>query len=125
MIYPFGLIVNTIWILFMQKNFHERLIELRASYGIPQGELAERLGISRPSIVRYEKGERLPDIDLLVKLHELYKVDMNWLVLGQKETNLPNWQADYTADDLRLIDYLKNLNPKAKQALLAFLDNLE
>lgn len=50
---------------------------------------------------------------------------MNWLLLGQKETDLPNWQAGYTADDLRLIDYLKNLNPKAKQALLAFLDNIE
>lgn len=108
----------------MQKNFHKRLIELRASYGISQNEMAEKLGISRISLLRYELGDRLPDINFLIKLHELCSVDMNWLLLGQKETNLPNWQADYTADDLRLIDYLKNLNPKAKQALLAFLDNL-
>lgn len=70
-----------------------------------------------------KSGERLPDVTFLTKLHELYNADMNWL--GQKETDLPNWQAGYTADDLRLIDYLKNLNPKAKQAFLAFLDNIE
>lgn len=87
--------------------------------------MSERLGISMPSLLRYESGERLPDVTFLTKLHELYNADMNWLLLGQKETDLPNWQAGYTADDLRLIDYLKNLNPKAKQALLAFLDNIE
>lgn len=109
-----------------QKNleFGERLKQFRLSHGLTRQTFAQSLEVGMTSLHHYENGERLPDVAFLVKLHDLYNVDMNWLLLGQKETDLPNWQASYTADDLRLIGYLKTLNPKAKQALLTFLDNL-
>lgn len=110
-----------------EKNveFGNRLREIRFSHNVSRQEFVESLGIGMTSLHHYESGLRVPDVNFLLRLHNLYQVDLEWLLLGQKETDLPNWQAGYTADDLRLIDYLKTLNPKAKQALLAFLDNLE
>ncbi|UZA24934.1 helix-turn-helix domain-containing protein [Moraxella bovis] len=105
-------------------DFGNRLRQIRNSHNLTRPEFAKSLEVGSTSLHHYENGERLPDVGFLIKLKDLYHVDIGWLIFGQKETDLPNWQANYTADDLRLIDYLKNLNPKAKQALLAFLDNL-
>lgn len=109
-----------------EKNveFGNRLRQVRMSYDLARHDFAKTLGMGVTTLHHYENGERLPDVSFLIKLKDLYNVDIGWLIFGQKETDLPNWQAGYTADDLRLIDYLKNLNPKAKQALLAFLDNI-
>ncbi|OPH35996.1 helix-turn-helix domain-containing protein [Moraxella equi] len=106
-----------------EKNieFGNRLRQVRTSHNLVRQEFAQSLGIGLTSLHHYENGERLPDVGFLIKLQDLYNVDINWLVLGQSSTE----QTDYTADDLRLINHLKALNPQAKQALLAFLDNLE
>lgn len=108
-----------------EKNidFGERLRQVRTSHNISRQEFVESLGIGMTSLHHYETGMRVPDVAFLIKLHKLYQVDLEWLLLGQKESELANWQVN-TADDLRLIDYLKNLKPEAKQALLTFLDNL-
>ena len=66
------------------KNFQEKLLEQRTLYGYTQRQVAEYLGISQPSYIRYENGSSEPTLENLIKLAELYKVSVDYL-LGRKE----------------------------------------
>ena len=45
-----------------------RVKELRARYGFSQGELGERVGVTRQTIAFIEKGEFSPSVTLALKL---------------------------------------------------------
>ena len=55
----------------------EYLAALRKYYKITQDELAERLSVTRQAISKWENGATIPDIELLMKLSELYGVSIN------------------------------------------------
>lgn len=68
----------------MIKIFRENLKELRKLYGYTQRQVAEKLGISQPSYIRYENGSSEPTLENLVKLADLFDVSADYL-LGRKE----------------------------------------
>jgi len=53
------------------------LSELRKYYKVTQDELAARLGVTRQAVSKWETGVTLPDIELLLKLSELYGISIN------------------------------------------------
>ena len=53
------------------------LSQLRKFYKITQDELAGRLGVSRQAVSKWETGVTVPDIELLLKLSEIYGVSIN------------------------------------------------
>lgn len=53
------------------------LQELRKYYKITQEDLANRLSVSRQAISKWETGASIPDIELLMKLSEIYGVTIN------------------------------------------------
>ena len=55
-----------------------RLAQLRAE--ISQKRWATLLGVGLSTWARYERGERLPDGDLLIRLSKNRAVDLNWLL---------------------------------------------
>ncbi len=72
------------------------LAELRKYYNITQDELAGRLAISRQAVSRWETGASIPDIELLVKLSDIYGITINDILRAdvskikyQKEIFLP------------------------------------
>ena len=60
--------------------FSQALKSLRVEKGITQTELAERMFVTRSTINRWEKGSRLPDNMMIVKLSEALDVDINILL---------------------------------------------
>ena len=60
--------------------FSQALKSLRIERGISQTELAERMFVTRSTINRWEKGSRLPDNMMIVKLSEALDVDINILL---------------------------------------------
>lgn len=60
--------------------FGENLITLRKMNHLSQEELAEKLGVSRQTISKYETGDALPDIEKSRILAELFQVSMDDLV---------------------------------------------
>ena len=64
--------------------FSLRLRVLREESGLNQGELAEKIGVSRGSISFYENGSRVPDISVLQKLCNEFGVSADFLI-GAKE----------------------------------------
>lgn len=61
---------------------NEILKSLRQKEGITQAEAAERLGVSLSSYQKYErdKGSIMPSLDVLMKIADLYKVTIDYLV---------------------------------------------
>lgn len=72
--------------------FAERFAQLRGE--MTQGEFAEFLGISRPTVGFYENGTRLPDALLLRQIADKCKVSADWL-LGKSDikSTAPSLQA--------------------------------
>lgn len=62
------------------KIFEERLIEQRKLNNMTQREVAEFLGITQPSYIRYEKGLAEPSFANLVKLADLFDVSTDYLL---------------------------------------------
>ena len=61
----------------------ERLIQLRAKAGLSQDALAERLGVSRQSVSKWENDVSVPDLEKLVKLSEMFGISLDELVKGE------------------------------------------
>ena len=61
-------------------KFEEKLIDLRKKNGMSQEELADRLGVSRQAVSRWELGSTLPDAPNLLKLSDLFGVSIDCLL---------------------------------------------
>ena len=83
-------------------DFSEKLKQIRKSEGISQEELAERIGVSRQAVTKWETGKGLPDIENMTILAEIFKVTLDELVSG----NLPEkgGAAQYTSETAYDID---------------------
>ncbi len=63
-----------------------RLLEYRKKNGYSQEELAEKIGVSRQAISKWERSESSPDTDNLIALSKLYNVSIDELLNGKTET---------------------------------------
>lgn len=61
----------------------EKLVELRRRVGFSQEELADRLGVSRQTVSKWESGQGLPNADNLRLLSRLYSVSIDWLLSNE------------------------------------------
>ncbi len=61
------------------------LRELRKEKNLSQEELAERFGVSSRSISRWENGNTMPELGMLVDLADFYQVDIKEIVNGERE----------------------------------------
>ena len=60
-----------------------RLYELRKKHNLSQEELAEKLGVSRQAVSKWERSEASPDTDNLIALAKLYQLSLDELVFGE------------------------------------------
>lgn len=62
------------------------LQKLRKEKNITQEQLAERFGTSRRTVSRWETGNNLPDIDILMELADFYEVDLREILEGKRRS---------------------------------------
>lgn len=58
----------------------ERIAALRTGLGMSQGDVAEKLEVSRQSVSKWETGQSVPDLDKIIKLADLFGVTVDALV---------------------------------------------
>lgn len=63
-------------------NIGERIIKHRKKNGWSQEELAERLGVSRQSVSKWESGTSVPDLNRILEMSELFEVTTDYLLKG-------------------------------------------
>ena len=64
-----------------------RLFELRKKHNLSQEELAEKLGVSRQAVSKWERSEASPDTDNLIALAKIYDLTLDELIFGEREEN--------------------------------------
>lgn len=67
------------------KTFSEKLLELRRREGLSQEQLADRLGVTRQSVSKWESGAAAPELGKLIALSDLFSVSVDYLVKDQLE----------------------------------------
>lgn len=73
--------------------FADKLIELRKRSGWSQEELAERMGVSRQAVTKWEGAQSIPELDKIVRLSRLFGVSTDYLLKDELQ------QAEYTPSD--------------------------
>ena len=76
----------------MNIEMAKRFVECRKNAGLSQGAVAEKLGVSRQAVSKWERGDAVPDVDNFVKLATLYGVSFDLLYFG-KENELLTKEA--------------------------------
>lgn len=64
--------------------FQDNLIALRKLHHLSQEELADRIGISRQTLSKYETGESLPDIEKCKAIADVFAVGLDDLINYEK-----------------------------------------
>lgn len=64
----------------MENFFAINLKNLRIEKGLKQTELAEKLFINKSMISAYEKGTRMPSLDVLIQLTYIFNVSIDFLL---------------------------------------------
>ena len=112
------------------KIFGERIRALRESLNFSQVKFAETFGIGQSSVVRYEKGEASPALELLVKIADYYDVSLDYILgrtdnpQGKKYDCKPKngYPADMESCVGMCFDPKSPMNAKLKQTLLQMLE---
>ncbi len=103
-----------------QKKIGLFLKELRKEKNITQEVLAEKLNVSNRTVSRWETGNNMPDISLLVELSEFYHVSIPEIVDGERKSEKMNEETIHTA--VKMAEYSKNeVNVEKKKVISSLL----
>lgn len=103
-----------------------RLKELRLANQLSQGQIAKYLHLTTQAYCNYENAKRIPDIDLLLKLAELYHMTLEELLDGT--VSIPELPintlrlAEAPAPQVKSVikPSLKPLSPRQQQLIALF-----
>ena len=79
------------------------LQDLRREKGITQEELAEKVGVARRTVSRWETGNNMPDLDILIELSDYYDVELREILNGERKSEHMNEELKETV--LQVADY--------------------
>jgi len=90
-----------------QKKIGEFLKQLRKEKNMTQEQLAEKFYVSGRTVSRWETGNNMPDLGMLVELADFYDVDIRELIDGERKSETMNNEtkdtlkkvAEYTAEE--------------------------
>jgi len=96
----------------MNIEIANRLVNLRKSNGFSQEVLAEKLGISRQAISKWERAEASPDTDNLILLAKIYKISLDELLSSEEEPTSSTTAPTNEPEDLHKFNgiHLKDKN---------------
>ena len=90
---------------------YSKLKMYRKQSGFSQEDIAEKLGVSRQAVAKWEKGESLPDIESCMALADIYGTTVDTLIRNIKE-------EEHTGDGKHIFGLCK-LNDKGQITLPA------
>ncbi|WP_019139420.1 helix-turn-helix domain-containing protein [Peptoniphilus timonensis] len=79
----------------------DKIINLRKKNAWSQEELAEKLGVSRQSISKYESAQSVPDMEKILKLSRIFGVTTDYLIKDEIED--PEFLDEDFEEDKKLI----------------------
>ena len=98
-------------------ELYEKLYELRRASGMSQEELAEKLGVSRQAVSKWESGATQPELQKLIELSKLYSVSVDEL-LSLEHAKAP--QDTAPAAEAPVQDGFESASAKEKPGLRSY-----
>lgn len=93
-----------------QQKIGSFLKELRQEKKMTQEQLAEQMGVSRRTVSRWETGNNLPDLSMLVELADYYDVDLNEIFHGERRSETMDAELKDTL--LQASEYSEDIKKK-------------
>ena len=97
----------------------DRIQSLRKSKGMSQEELADKVGVSRQAVSKWESEQATPDLEKVVIMSELFEVTTDYLLKGIEPVKTDDHKTMADVVDQRILTE-KN-SKRAKTALKWFL----
>ena len=90
-----------------QVKIGSLLKELRNEHSLSQEQLAEKFNVSSRSVSRWENGNTMPDISIMIELADFYDIDIRELLSGERKSDKMDENlketlvmvADYTEEE--------------------------
>ena len=87
------------------------LKELRKEKKLTQEQLAEKFGVSSRSVSRWENGNTMPELGILVELADFYEIDIKEIIDGERKSEIMKKEeketlrkvADYAETEKKLV----------------------
>jgi len=95
----------------MKPNYGERLKDFRRSLGLTLEKFAKTIGVSKATVINYEKNETVPDISTVGKMVSEFGLNVHWLITGESEMFL---EKDKGRNGLSPMDLIQKLYPGIK-----------
>lgn len=103
-------------------NFSDKLKEIRKKEGISQEQLAERIGVTRQAITKWETGKGLPDVENMVIIAEIFKTTIDELLKDSIAKADPE-AVVYTSETVYDIDCEKHFDVNIGSAAVIMLSS--
>lgn len=114
-VYLFKYQIYLIFCILLDMITGNIITQLRDKSGFSQSELADKSGVSRVMIGKYERGEAIPSIDAAKKIADALEVSLDYLVGNTSQTA-------FDKRTLERIEALENLEENKKQTLYDLID---
>ena len=89
------------------------LKELRKEKELTQEQLAENFGVSSRSVSRWENGNTMPELSILVELADFYEIDIKEIIDGERKSEIVEKEEKETL--LKVAEYA---DKQKRQAIL-------
>ena len=77
-------------------NIADRIQYLRKTKGFSQEELADKMGVSRQAVSKWESEQSTPDIEKIIIMSELFEVTTDYILKGIEPVNMTNRKTIYS-----------------------------
>ena len=86
-----------------QQKIGEFLKILRKEKGLTQEQFSEIVNVSNRTVSRWENGNNMPDLDILIQLSDYYEIELRELLEGERKSEPMNQELEETV--LKAVDY--------------------
>lgn len=77
-------------------NMANRIQYLRKTKWLSQEELADKVGVSRQAVSKWESEQSTPDIEKIISMSELFEVTTDYILKGIEPVNMTNKKTIYS-----------------------------
>ncbi|MBE5971484.1 MAG: helix-turn-helix domain-containing protein [Lachnoclostridium sp.] len=112
-----------------QQRIGQFLKHLRKDKGLTQEQLAEHFNVSSRTISRWETGNNMPDISILVEIAEFFDVSILEIINGEKDKEKMNEEIKEVAESLsdyanaekeKMMKDIRNYNVMGTVAIIVY-----
>ena len=104
-------------------NLKDNLKKIRKEYNLSQEELADKLGVSRQSVSKWESGGAYPEMDKVLQICKIFNLNIDELLnqdikevteSKQSKNNINKYIDDFLSYITKVIDMFSSMSFKEK-----------